>query len=187
MKHGAWLLLTLALALAGGCPSRTAPVAPAATAPPRSAGPCGVAAVDQTVADFSFTTLAGEKKQLSSLRGKVVIADFWAMLCLGCVEGLQSYQADPELLNNPKVAILALCTDRSEPAVRGFVKQHGWTFPVVLASDPIRAALGVTGQVVLPQARILDAQGRLRYVLGPDRATPEVVKCLVQQLLGEKK
>jgi peroxiredoxin len=177
MKYRALLLLTLALLVAGGCPRGTAGVL----------SPCGVAVVDQPVPDFSFTTLTGEKRQLSSLRGKVVVADFWAILCLGCVAGLAQYQNDPELLKNPKVALVAFCTDRSEAAVRGFAAQQKYTFPVALATDPIRSALGVTGQSVLPQVRILDAQGHLRYVLGPEQATHETVKCLIQQLTGEKK
>ena len=141
-------------------------------------------AEDQPVPDFSFKTLDGQDLSLAALRGKVVVADFWAMQCLGCVEGLQHYQDDPELLKNPKVAIVAFCMDKSEPAVRAFVKRKGFTFPVTLADDTARRNLGVEGRVVLPLVRVLDETGRLRYSLGADQATPATVKCVVQHLLA---
>jgi peroxiredoxin len=179
-------LVGLALvALLGGCPARppSSGGPPVATAP-APAVPCGVPAVDQPVTDFSFLTLDGQSLGLADLRGKVVVADFWAMQCLGCVEGLQHYQDDPELLKNPQVALVAFCMDKSEPAVRQFVKRKGWAFPVTLADDTARRNLGGEGRVVLPMVRVLDQQGRLRYSLGADQATPETVKCVVEHLLA---
>lgn len=181
VRHLALLAL---LALAAGCATRP----PAASAPPAAAAdfavPCGVPAVDEAVPDFEAQALSGEKVNPASLRGKVVIADFWAMQCLGCVEGLQAYQDDPGLLKNPRVTIVAFCTDKSEPAVREFVKRKGWTFPVAMADDTVRRAFQTEGRVVLPLVRLLDPEGRLRYRLGADQATHDTVTCLVNHLLS---
>ena len=182
MYRPAFLLLVLLGLLAAGCPQPSA-------APPAGASsvrPCGVPELNQPVPDFAFTTLSGDTQQLADLRGQVIVADFWAMLCLGCVEGLQAYQADPELSSNPRVTLLAFSTDRSQAAIQGFVKEKGWTFPVALATDPVREALAATGRLVLPEVRILDTAGRLRYRLGAEQATHQTVKCLVDHLLGEE-
>jgi peroxiredoxin len=188
MKARYLLLLALVGMVAGGCPQR--PAAPATTGPPAqpAASPCDAPSVGTPVAKLDLTTLTGEKLSVgvgSSTAGQVVVADFWAMLCSGCIDGLQHYQADPDLVHNPKVQIIAFCMDTSAPAVKSFVKEKGFTFPVVMATDEIKQAFGVTGKVVLPEVRILEPGGVLHSSLGTDDATPDVIKCIVDKLVKQ--
>lgn len=174
-----YLLFFAVLVLAAGCPQSTAPPADS------SVSPCGVVAVDEAVPDLAFTTVDGRTIRLSELKGKVVLLDFWAMLCLGCVEGLDAYQKDPALVNNPKLQIIAVSRDRDAAVVKKFAEEHGWTFPVALSTPEIDQALLGSGQVALPQIRLLDPQGRLRYRPDFSEATHERIKCLVEELMSD--
>lgn len=178
-------LLAVVAALTG-CPSAPRPSqTPAPPQPAVPAGPCGpVQVVDETIPDLTFTTLQGETVKLSDLQGKVVLLDFWGMLCEGCVKGLDEYQRDPDFVENPELYILALSRDKSQAAVAKFVEEHKWTFPVALMTpESDQALLQGMPQTALPQVRLIDKQGRLRYRLTPSDITHERVKCLVQELL----
>lgn len=172
-----YLLFFAALVLTAGCRQAAAPPAGSSTA-----SPCGVTAVNETVPDLVFTTVEGQDLRLSELRGKVVLLDFWAMLCAGCVEGLDAYQKDPALVNNPKLQIIAVSRDRDAAVVKKFAEEHGWTFPVALSTPEIDRAMLGGGQIALPQIRLLDPQGRLRYRPDFSEATHEQIKCLVEEL-----
>jgi peroxiredoxin len=207
-----FLLMIALVALVAGCPphaaaplvgpSGTAPTPPAVTpasptppaakalsgGPTAAAGgsPCGMAGVKEALPDLAFTSLKGEMLSLSfPLKGQVVLVDFWGMLCAGCVEGLDAYQKDPDFVGNPKLEIIAVARDTNKTALKQFAKEHGWKFPVVMMTPEIQKALLSTGGDDLPQVRIIDQQGRLRYKLGSTDATHEKVKCLVDGLIGK--
>lgn len=147
-----------------------------------TAAPCGIASVEETVPDFTLTTVKGETLRLSEMRGKVVLLDFWAILCAGCVEGLDRYRDDPAFSANPHLQIIAIAQETSAEATRKFAEEHRWPFPVVLLTPELREAFLGQGPVALPQIRLLDREGRLRYRLGFESLQPETVKCLVQAL-----
>lgn len=157
----------------------------AATREPIS--PCGeIPELTESLPDLVFPLLEGEALRLSDLRGKVVVVDFWGMLCTACVQGLDHHQRDPEMVANPQVQLIAVSIDPSAPAVRQFVASKGWTFPVAVITDEIQQSLLGSSRVVVPQARVIDTRGRLRYKLGPEQSQPETVKCLVEQLLSSE-
>ena len=174
--------LLLIVLLVSGCPHPSAPPESLPPTPPTPAAGCGIKAVDEAVPDLEFTSLKGEILKLSDLKGRTVILDFWGMLCTGCVEGLDAYQKDPAFVGNPKLEILAISRDKSAPAVKKFAEEHGWTFPVVLLTPEIEKAFLGEGQTDLPQIRVIDGQGRLRYRLGSTEAGHETMKCLIGEL-----
>ena len=182
LRHLPLLLLAVLLS---GCPSAPPPepvAAPRHAAPP--AGPCGpVVEVDETIPDLSFTTLEGKTVKLSHLKGKIVILDFWEMMCECCVENLDDYQKDTEFLNNPNLYVLALCRDQDQQTVAQFVKEHKWTFPVALMTpESDKALLQGMPQIALPQVRLFDKQGHLRYRLTSSEVSQERILCLVEEL-----
>jgi peroxiredoxin len=175
------LLIVLALVLVAGCRQSSPPPVSSAT------GPCGAVGVDEPLPDLAFTSVQGQTLRLSELKGKVVLLDFWAILCAGCVEGLDGYQQDPALVGNPKLQIIAVSRDKSPAVVKKFAEEHHWTFPVVVSTPEVEKALLGTGQIALPQVRLIDPQGRLRYRLDFSEVTHETVKCLVGELMNDKR
>jgi thiol-disulfide isomerase/thioredoxin len=108
--------------------------------------------------DFTVTDLDGRTFSLSSLRGKVVLVNFWATWCGPCRAEI------PELIKlqrayNDHLVILGIATDEpSADQVKAFVKQNGMNYPIVMATDDTRKAF--PGVSALPTTYVLDLEGR---------------------------
>ncbi|BDG61134.1 TlpA family protein disulfide reductase [Caldinitratiruptor microaerophilus] len=124
-----------------------------------------VAEVGSPAPDFTLPDLDGNPVRLSSLRGQLVILNFWATWCPPCKQEMPAFQQLHEEMGG-RVRIVGV--DRAEPVdtVRRFVDQYGITFTIVLdRTDELATRYGLTG---IPETFFLDANGiiRLKYI-GP--------------------
>lgn len=118
----------------------------------------------------AFTTLKGEQIVLDSLRGKVVLVNFWATSCPGCIKEM------PELVNvhqkyhSRGLETIAVAMSYDPPEyVQLFTEKNGLPFTVAL--DAGGAAAQAFGDVRLtPTTFVIDRQGKIiqRYVGEPD-------------------
>jgi len=124
-------------------------------------------AVGDTAPDFTLPTLNDEPIQLSQLRGKPVIINFWATWCPPCQREMpdlekfySDYQSHVEFLS-----VNLTSQDRREK-VASFIEQYGVTFPVVL--DTKGKILKLYNIQTIPTTYILDENGVIRKkALGP--------------------
>ena len=129
----------------------------------------------------TFVTLSGEKIALDSLRGKVVLVNFWATSCPGCIHEM------PELVKTYRkfeargfeTIAVAMSYDPLE-YVRQFSEKNGLPFKVALDKDG--SAAQVFGARVTPTTFIIDKQGKIvqRIVGEPDFAK---LHALIEQTL----
>ena len=141
-------LFLLGLTLATGCG------APAEQTPTRSPAP------DFTVTDLNRTTV-----QLSALRGKVVLIDFWATWCPPCKAEIPHFKELHSAYRAKGLEVIGLSLDQGGPAeVAAFVKQQGILYPVALATPAIVQAYG--GIRGIPTTFLVDKRGRIaeKYV-----------------------
>ena len=75
-------------------------------------GPMGVATIEDP--EFSGITYAGNSVDLKSLRGKVVMVDFWGTWCAPCVAALPRWKAVHELLKPHGFEILGVAMDEKD-------------------------------------------------------------------------
>ncbi|MBS0355657.1 MAG: TlpA family protein disulfide reductase [Proteobacteria bacterium] len=134
--------------------------------------------------DVSFTTLDGQTRQLSSLKGKVVLVNFWATTCTTCVGEM------PKLIETynkfaPKgFETVAIAMDYDPPEyVRNYAQKNGLPFTVALDSGG-KAAKGFEEVRLTPTTFLLDKQGRIvqKYLGEPDFAK---LHALLDKLLAE--
>lgn len=156
--------------------------------PAQPPGPSdGAEGVGQKVPDFSVTDIDGKSHRPKDYAGQVLIIDFWATNCKACVKKLGEYAVE-STLKQRDVALLALSMDDTDEVMRGWRKQQGdeFTIPLAHADDTVRQAFfGRMAIVPIPQARVVDRKGIVRYAFGPE-GTHDQLKDAVKTLLAEK-
>jgi tetratricopeptide (TPR) repeat protein/peroxiredoxin len=93
-----------------------------------------LASIGKPAADFTLPDLDGNEVKLSSLRGKLVLLDFWATWCSPCRQQMPEFQRIYRESAGKDVVVLAI--DVSEPleTVAEYIDKEKFTFPVLLAS-----------------------------------------------------
>ncbi len=123
--------------------------------------------LDMPSPDFNLPGLNGGSISLSSLKGKVVLLDFWATWCGPCVAAFPAMQ---QLVNsnktNSNVAIFFVNTWQKEKdkfaTVSQFLKDKPYKIDVYMdADDKAVKDFNIKG---IPTKVIIDKKGRIRFI-----------------------
>ena len=97
-------------------------------------GALAYALVDKPTAPAStFTTLEGKQIALDDLRGKVVLVNFWATSCPGCIKEMPGMVETYNQYKNRGFEIVAVAMSYDPPNyVANFVQTRQLPFPVAL-------------------------------------------------------
>lgn len=135
--------------------------------------------------DYVLKRPEGPAVRLAEYRGKVLVMDFWATWCGPCrVEGKLLERVMGSFRSEPGVAFLAVNVDEERDSVPRYIKEEGWTVPVVYGQG-LDHLLGVRA---LPTLMIFDREGRVvfRQVgVDPSKFT-ETIEKIVRAALGAR-
>lgn len=148
-------------------------------------GPIGVE-VGRPAPEFQLRNLRGEEITLSSLRGRVVLINFWATWCGPCRAEMPSMEALYGSHKRDDFEVLAVSIDTADPAqVGSFVEAFGFRFPILLDN---RLVVNQLYQArVVPTSFLIDRKGIVRErILGArDWSDPEL-RLVVSKLISER-
>ncbi|MGZ8270819.1 MAG: TlpA disulfide reductase family protein [Methylophilus sp.] len=117
--------------------------------------------------DVTFTTIEGKKISMASLKGNVVLVNFWATDCPGCVKEIPALVDTYKNYHAKGFEVIAVAMPYDPPAqVLNYVKQKALPFPVMHDGlEEITQAFG--GINLTPTTYIFDKQGnRLQRIIG---------------------
>jgi peroxiredoxin len=122
--------------------------------------------------ELRLSKLKGGLVSLSDYRGRVLLLNFWATWCPGCVEELPALEKLYKKHEAGGLSVLAASLDEKRDPVAAFVEKLGLTFPIVMADAKAAAAYRVAG---LPMSYLIGSDGvvRKRYAGVVDPATIE--------------
>jgi cytochrome c-type biogenesis protein len=109
--------------------------------------------------EIELKTLDGQKFDLASLRGRVVLLNFWATWCVPCRAEIPDLSAMQRDLSARGLTVVGVTAEDSAEDVREFQKSLKQDYTVVLAPASAKSAYGVVG---LPKTFLIDREGRIR-------------------------
>jgi len=111
---------------------------------------------------FDLPDLAGGRVSLESLKGRVVILDFWATWCGPCIKEIPEY-AEFWRKNQPRgIEIVGVVVESGEPQeILDFIREYKIPYRQALGDDKVQEAYGVDQGY--PTTFVIDREGRIRY------------------------
>lgn len=127
----------------------------------------GVRSGPDLAPQYAYPALTGELLSSDSLRGKVVLVNFWATWCAPCRAEMPLLEGMYQRHRARGFVIVGLAVDRAPTTqVEAYVRARGVTYPIAhVGSEAERRFGGVLGY---PTSFLLDKQGRIVHrVVGP--------------------
>jgi peroxiredoxin len=117
---------------------------------------------------FQLVTKDGTKMQLSDYRGKVVLLNFWATDCGGCVLEIPSFIELEKAYKDKGFTAVGVSMDISYEDLKGaneawarvrpFIAKHGVNYPIAMGDDAISKAYALNA---FPATYLIDKSGNI--------------------------
>lgn len=138
--------------------------------PPSAPSP----AVGRTVPEFTRRTLTGSPVASASLRGKVVVIEFFAQYCKPC------WQALPEVAalarDDPSLLVIGFGEDEFAADTKAMVTRLGLPFPVIHDVGNVLAGRFRVRQI--PATLVVDEAGVVRWQARPSDGVRELRRAI---------
>jgi peroxiredoxin len=135
------------------------------------------------LAQHSMRTLDGRPVSLASLRGEVVVVNFWASWCGPCRKELPRLDALHRELASRGGTVLAVSIDEEERNARRFAQKHHLSLPIVHdGPDGLARALDLQH---VPLTLVLDRSGAVAFTTsGSDDAALVALGAATRRLIA---
>jgi cytochrome c biogenesis protein CcmG/thiol:disulfide interchange protein DsbE len=138
----------------------------------------------QTASDFALQ-IDGKPAQLSDLRGKVVLLNFWASWCQPCVDEAPSLDALQKRIAPLGGTVLGVSVDDDRTAYENFLKTYSVDYPTY--RDPSKQIPLSYGTTMYPETYVIDRDGKIdSKIVGPQDWTSPAMMAYLDSVLRVK-
>ena len=117
--------------------------------------------VGDTMPAFTIVSDDGTQLRPSSLKGKVILVNFFATWCPPCQKELAEIQSTlwPKYKDNDKFKLLVIGREHSDSELAKYNEKKGFTFP--LYPDKNRAVYGAFATSLIPRSYLIGKNGKV--------------------------
>ena len=139
--------------------------------------------LDHPAKDFTIPLVNGDSLTLSSLKGKVVLIDFWDVRCAPCIKALAELKSYYEQFHNNGFEIIGISLDTEKDLLMKFLSKNNLPWKIACTykgcyKDESSILYGINAT---PSTWLVDRKGILRY----NEIKGEELKTAIELLLRE--
>lgn len=109
--------------------------------------------------DFALKTLDNKEIQLSNLKGKGVIINFWGSWCKPCEKEMPALENTYKWYKDKNVEVIGVNLEESNLAVKSYVDRKSLSFPILLDKDgQVRDIYNVS---TIPSSFFINKDGKI--------------------------
>jgi thiol-disulfide isomerase/thioredoxin len=131
--------------------------------------------------DLKFKALDGRDVDVSALKGKVVLVDFWATWCGPCVEEIPHVVEDYQKFHDKGFEIVGISLDEDKAALEKFVREKKMAWPQYFDGQGWKGAIiQKYGIAALPAMWLVDKKGNLKDMNAGDDLAAKIEKLMAE-------
>ena len=131
--------------------------------------------------DIKFVAMDGRQVDLSQMKGKVVLVDFWATWCVPCVDEIPHVKEAYEQFHAKGFEVVGISFDGLQQSLQRFVEQKKLPWPQYFDGKDSANKFGIQyGIVGIPVMWLVDKNGNLREINARADLKGKVEKLLME-------
>jgi peroxiredoxin len=131
--------------------------------------------------DIAFTALDGRKVDLSQVKGKVVLVDFWATWCGPCVRKMPEVKATYQKFHDRGFEVVGISFDGNKTQLQRFIQKNDLPWPQYFDGQAWKNQFGIAyGIDSIPTMWLIDKKGNLREQNAEQNLDGDVEKLLAE-------
>jgi thiol-disulfide isomerase/thioredoxin len=129
----------------------------------------------------TLTDLSGQKLDLASYKGEVVLVDFWATWCDPCRAEIPHFVQLQDKYRNQGFRVVGISMDDGPRPVREFYEQYRMNYPVAMGNAKLAERFG--GVLGLPVSFLIGRDGHI-YARHVGETETNVFETEIKELLA---
>jgi len=108
--------------------------------------------------DFALNDPGGVPIRLSDYKGRVVLLNFWATFCHGCVLEIPWFIEFQERYKDSGLSVIGVSIDEGWKPVKAFVEEKKVNYPIVIDNGGVRKVYELNS---MPMTLLIDRNGEI--------------------------